>query len=167
MGGLIVRLVLKLCTTCGWSAFLCSVPDHLKPTSAGRVSGHSGRRSMVTTAINSGVDAVVVSNASQHRDVNTLRGYVDSGSSASVALARAISGAMMVESDQEVRVHEGGDSDSSEGIRYGWVGMVVAFLPTRRREEESVNMLSFMFYGAYMLVHRLRACLLICVPFNF
>ena len=72
---------------------------------------------MVTTAINSGVDSVVVSNVSQHRDVNTLRGFVDSGSSASTAVSRAISGALMVESYQEDEVDEGGDSDSLEGIR--------------------------------------------------
>ena len=43
----------------------------------GRITGHSGRKTAVTIAINEGVDSVVVGSVTQHRDLNTLRRYAN------------------------------------------------------------------------------------------
>ncbi len=39
--------------------------------------GHSGRRTFVSTAINAGVDSQIVANASNHKDVNSVKKYYE------------------------------------------------------------------------------------------
>jgi hypothetical protein len=63
------------------SSLVDRIPEDIRPD--GKVTSHSGRRLMVITAIQGGVDSVAVSNVSQHRDINTLENYVDHSFSSS------------------------------------------------------------------------------------
>ncbi len=50
------------------------LPEDFRVSSA---TGHTGRRTYATTAMNNGEDAVVVAKTTNHRDVNVLKSYVD------------------------------------------------------------------------------------------
>jgi len=40
-----------------------------------KITGHSGRRTMITSSFNAGIDASVISMTSKHRNLDQLRRY--------------------------------------------------------------------------------------------
>ena len=54
------------------------------------MTGHSGRRTLISAAVNSGVDTSVVALASKHRDPRSLLGYIEPNVNTTLSAAMAI-----------------------------------------------------------------------------
>jgi HEAT repeat protein len=90
------------------------IPSELRPSRS--VTGHSGLRSMINTAVEAGVDNVVLSNVTQHRDVNTLRRYVDNSSSSSGVVSSAIGRSLGAVGEANANVDDASSADESYEI---------------------------------------------------
>ena len=55
-----------------------------------KITGHSGRNTLVTAAVNSGIDATVVALTSKHKDPKSIMGYIEPNVNTAMTASMAI-----------------------------------------------------------------------------
>jgi hypothetical protein len=101
-----------------------------------RPTGHSGRTTLVTVAVNEGgVDPTLVAQASKHRDPKTCMGYIrpDEGTlmAAALGVGRAVRGAV-ADAAAPVELEEDGDSPLfAMSQKHANLAPTVAYKPTK------------------------------------